>query len=238
MMEAMEGLPLAKEARAALEKASSGVPAAFRQELEQLLGALHGSIQGRHAYAPFGTRFINLIDAVAERWPVEIDYRSLSRQQARTHQILPYMLHCQAGTVYLVARKPDSDKTLTFALDRIEAVRVHDDDQFERDPSFDPARFVAESFGGYHEGEVVEVRVRFEAAVAQVIVEREWHSSQQITELPDGAIEVSFRTAGPTGVMHWTHAYLPHAQVIAPDWLALRQVEAAREWLGRLSDQS
>ncbi len=238
MMAAMEGLPLAKEARAAMDKATHGVPAAFRDELNQLLGALHGSLQGQHEYAPFGTRFINLVDAVSERWPVEIDYRSLSRQRAKTHRVLPYMLHCQAGTVYLVARKPDSDKTLTFALDRIEDVRVHDDEQFDRDPTFDPARFVSESFNGYHEGEVVEVKVRFEAPVAKVIRERRWHSSQRVKELADGAIEVTFNTAGPTGVMHWTHSYLPHVRVLAPEWLAERQIEAAREWLGKLQDRS
>jgi predicted DNA-binding transcriptional regulator YafY len=234
MMAAMGGLPLAREAQAALDKATQGVPAAFRQELEQLLGALHGSIQGRHAYAPFGTRFINLVDAVSERWPVEIVYRSLGRDEAKTHLVHPYMLHCQTGTVYLVARKPDNPKTLTFTLDRIEEVKVRDDELFDRDLGFDPAKFVAESFGGYHEGEVVEVKVRFEAAVAKVIREREWHASQQITDLDDDAIDVTFQTAGPTGVMHWTHSFLPFARVISPDWLVERQLEDAKDWLKHL----
>jgi predicted DNA-binding transcriptional regulator YafY len=234
MMAAMEGLPLAAEARAALEKASAGVPAAFRGELRQLLEAMHGSIQGRHEYAPFGTRFINLVDAVSERWPVEIEYRAPGRVDARAHRLFPYVLHCQAGTVYLVAARPEGDKLLTFALDRIEAVRVLDDETFERDQRFDPARFVAESFGGYHEGAVEQVRVRFEAPVARVIRERVWHGSQQVTELDGGAIEVLFETAGPTGVMHWSHAYLPHSRVVAPEWLVERQREAARAWIALL----
>jgi proteasome accessory factor B len=235
MMEAMEGLPLAKEARAALEKATEGVPISFRAELRELIEALHGSLQSRHEYTPFGKRFVELIDAISERWPVEIDYRSLSSpQQTKTHLIHPYLVHCQAGTVYVVARKPGGERFITFALDRIEAVRVRDDEVFIRDPEFDPKLFVAESFNGYHEGEVVTVRVRFEAPVAKVIRERSWHPSQQIEEADSGAIVVAFRTAGPQGVLHWSKSFLPHSRVLEPLWLAQRQRDDARAWLEHL----
>lgn len=235
MMAAMEGLPLAKEARAALDKATEGVPISFRHELKELVEALHGSLLSSHEYAPFGKRFVELIDAVAERWPVEIDYRSLTTPHTtKTHLIYPYLIHCQTGTVYVVARKDDQDRFLTFALDRIEAVRVRDEEQFVRDASFDAEAFVAESFNGYHEGEVVTVRVRFEAQIARVIRERSWHASQQLTELPDGALEVTFRTAGPTGVLHWSNSFVPHSRVLEPEHLAERQREAARAWVALL----
>jgi proteasome accessory factor B len=244
MMAAMEGLPLAKEARAALEKATQGVPISFRAELKNLVDALHGSLQSSHEYAPFGRRFVDLIDAIAERWPVEIDYRSLASSTSpgvsKTHRIHPYLIHCQTGTVYVVARKvreaPENgrDRFITYALDRIEAVRVHDDEPFVRDPSFDAQAFVAESFNGYHEGEVVTVKVRFEAEVARVIRERTWHPSQSIEEQPEGAVVVTFRTAGPTGVLHWSKSFLPHARVLEPPQLAERQREEARAWLERL----
>lgn len=239
MMAAMEGLPLAKEARAAMDKATEGVPVSFRAELRELIEALHGSIQGQHEYAPFGKRFVELIDAIAERWPVEIDYRSLSSpEQTKTHMIHPYLVHCQSGTVYVVARKAGVERFITFALDRIEAVRVHDDELFIRDPGFDPQRFVAESFNGYHEGEVMTVRVRFEASVAKVIRERSWHSSQQIEEADSDAIVVVFRTAGPQGVLHWSKSFLPHSRVLEPAWLAERQREEARAWLEQLESSS
>lgn len=240
MMAAMEGLPLAKEARAALEKATQSVPISFRHELRELVEALHGSLQSSHEYAPFGKRFVELIDAVAERWPVEIDYRSLTTPHTtKTHLIHPYLIHCQAGTVYVVARRADDrgqERFLTFALDRIEAVRVHDEDQFVRDASFDAQAFVAEGFNGYHEGELVTVRVRFEAQIARVIRERSWHASQQITELPGGALEVTFRTAGPTGVLHWSNSFVPHSRVLEPEYLAERQREAARAWVALLEN--
>lgn len=238
MMAAMEGLPLAKEARAAMEKASEGVPASFRDELRELVDALHGSIQGRHEYSSFGRRFVDLIDAIAERWTVEIDYRSLSNpQEAKTHVIQPYLVHSLAGTVYVVARKPDVSRFLTFALDRIDAVRVRDDEVFVRSAEFDAQAFVAESFNGFHEGEVTVVRVRFEAPVAKVIRERTWHASQTISDVDEGAIEVRFETAGPQGVLHWVKSFLPHARIVEPEWLAERQCEEARAWLAMLESE-
>lgn len=235
MMAAMEGLPLAKEARGALEKATEGVPISFRHELKELIEALHGSLQSRHLYAPFGKFFVEIIDSIAERWPIEIDYRSLNNpEEAKTHTIHPYLVHCQAGTVYVVARKPDVERCLTFALDRIEAVRVKDEEQFVRDASFDPQIFVAESFNGYHEGDVVTVTVRFDAPVSKVIKERIWHATQTIVDLDGGGIEISFETAGPTGVLHWSKSFLPFARVVAPSFLAERQREEAREWLANL----
>jgi hypothetical protein len=103
-----------------------------------------------------------------------------------------------------------------------------------RDAGFDAQAFVAESFNGYHEGDVVTVRVRFEAQVARVIRERSWHPSQQLAELPGGALEVSFRTAGPTGVLHWSNSFVPHSRVLEPAYLAARQREAARAWVALL----
>ncbi|MCP3859359.1 MAG: hypothetical protein GY704_06875, partial [Phycisphaeraceae bacterium] len=64
---------------------------------------------------------------------------------------------------------PDGERFLTFALDRIEAVKVHDEELFVRNTEFDAKTFVAESFNGYHEGDVMGVTVRFEAPVATVI---------------------------------------------------------------------
>ncbi len=235
MMASMEGLPLVKEAREALEKASKGVPAALRRELTRHVEALRGSLQGQHEYAPYRVRFRDLVDAICERWPTEIDYRSPGRAEPRPYRVEPYLLHCHAGTVYLVARWEGRDGLSTYALDRIAAARPDTEATFARDPAFDPQRFVGESFGGYHEGELVDVSVRFEPAVAPVILERTWHGSQRTEQTPDGAVVVRLRTAGPTGVLHWAKAFLPHSRILAPAWLADRQRGEALAWAESLA---
>lgn len=235
MMASMEGLPLVKEAREALAKATAGVPSGLRQDLTRHVEALRGSLQGQHEYGPYRARFLDLVDAIGERWPTDIDYRSPGRAEPRTYRVEPYLLHCQAGTVYLVARWEGRQSPTTYALDRIVAVRPDVEGSFVRDASFDPERFVAESFGGYHEGELVDVAVRFEAPVASLVLERTWSASQTVEETDDGGVVLRLRTAGPTGVLHWAKAFLPHSRILAPAWLAARQAEEARAWAERLA---
>ena len=72
-----------------------------------------------------------------------------SRDEPRTHVVDPYLIHCHAGTVYLVARMKNRDTLTTFALDRLEKVRPLTDETFVRRTDFDAQMFVAESFGGF-----------------------------------------------------------------------------------------
>jgi predicted DNA-binding transcriptional regulator YafY len=234
MMKALAGLPLAKDAEDALEKVSDAVPLAFRTELRQSLAALHGSLHGTHDYGCFGKRFTDLVDAIGDRKAVEIDYQAAGRDEPRTHRVEPYLVHCHAGSVYLVARIVGRDNLSNFALDRIAEARVQEDETFARSADLDPVAFVDESFAGWHEGDVVEVRVRFEGPAASVVRERVWHPSQHLEELPDGSVELWLETAGPTGVLHWTQSFLPNAHVLEPAWLAERQCETLRAWLRRL----
>jgi proteasome accessory factor B len=198
------------------------------------MAAIRGSLQGRHEYGRFRVMFRDMVDAIWARWTLEIDYQAYGKEEPRTHRVEPYLVHCQAGTVYLVGRIVGKDTLTTLALDRIEAMRVHDDELFVRNADFDPETFVDESFGGWHEGDVVAVRVRFDPPVATIIRERTWHPSQQIVEREGGGLDLLLETAGPTGVLHWTKSYLPNARIIEPAWLAERQRADADAWVERL----
>lgn len=231
LMQAMEGLPLAKEIERVRAKVASAVPAAFRPELDRFVTALAAAPSGRHDYRAFGTHFLNLMDAVAERWPVMIEYRRPGCDESATYRVEPYLVHCHAGSVYLVGRRTDRNELRNYALGRIEGLRVLDEDTFDPDPAFNAARYVDEGFGGFHEGELVDVAVHFAPAAARVVLERRWHSSQRHELAEDGSAVLRFRTAGPAGVLYWAMSYLPHARVIEPAPLAERQREILREWL-------
>ncbi|MEY4941509.1 MAG: hypothetical protein RIQ93_3244, partial [Verrucomicrobiota bacterium] len=70
------------------------------------------------------------------------------------------------------------------------------------------------------------------AAVAERVREREWHESQTMTELPDGALEVRLRLGALREVEQWVLGWGAAAEVIAPPELraAIRKTVAA---LGR-----
>jgi len=60
------------------------------------------------------------------------------------------------------------------------------------------------------------VAVRFDSQQAPYIRERSWHSSQQIEELPGGALIVRFQTSGLGEIARWVLQYGARAEVLAP----------------------
>ena len=82
------------------------------------------------------------------------------------------------------------------------------------------------------------VRVRFGAEVAPIIRERQWHGTQAMTKLDDGALELSMQTAGPRGVLNWVNSYMPHGRVLSPKWLADEQRQAALKWMEGIAEEA
>lgn len=60
------------------------------------------------------------------------------------------------------------------------------------------------------------VVVRFTAAVADRVREREWHESQAMRDLPDGRLELSLRLGALAEVSRWILGWGESAEVIAP----------------------
>jgi predicted DNA-binding transcriptional regulator YafY len=70
-------------------------------------------------------------------------------------------------------------------------------------------------------GEGVQVRLRFAADVAWRVRETKWHPSQQIDELPGGAVELTMSVASMMELGRWVRGWGDKVEVIAPD--SLRQ---------------
>jgi proteasome accessory factor B len=98
----------------------------------------------------------------------------------------PYRLRSAAGGMYCVGKIPSSQRLTTLAAERILALTVTTD-VFEPERSVDLDRLEREAFGVVLE-EAVTVVVRVRADQAPYVSEREWHSSQQIQNLPDGGV--------------------------------------------------
>ena len=69
------------------------------------------------------------------------------------------------------------------------------------------------------DGKPKKVVVKFDARIAPLIKEVEWHPSQQIEDLPDGDILYTATVPETTEVRIWILSYGHHAEVIAPESL-------------------
>jgi proteasome accessory factor B len=87
---------------------------------------------------------------------------------------------------------------------------------FGRPADFSPEKFFADALGVVGGRGDYRVVIRFTAAVADRIREREWHESQELRELPDGALELRLRLGALTEIEQWVLGWGAAAEVIGP----------------------
>lgn len=168
-----------------------------------------------------------LLAAIRERRTVELEYYTASRDARTTRRINPYHLRYHGGAWYLVAYCHWRGQTLIFALDRISNLRLTDE-HFQPAPDFDIHTYLGDSLSLERGGELEKVQIRFDPGQARYIREREWHSSQQITEHEDGSLTLVLRLRGLGEVRRWVMSFGSHAKVLAPAELQVEMVEEIR----------
>ena len=141
----------------------------------------------------------------------------------------PYHLACIWNQWYLVAFDPMRKDIRKFVPARMRNVRMRQT-QFERPKDFSVDKYLKGSFGVYSGGELMEMKVWFSRARAQVVRERQWHRSQKIRELGNGEIEYSVTLSSMMEIVPWILGWGEHARAVAPRAL----VKAVREVVLRL----
>jgi predicted DNA-binding transcriptional regulator YafY len=134
------------------------------------------------------------------------------------------------GGLYLRAYVPEYDEVRMFAVERIKSIRI-------TEQSFTPVKAVSdEDFEpslGLGNGKPERVVLEFSARVAPYVRERVWHKSQQLDELPDGALRLTLKVSRDWALHGWVLSWGPHARVITPSTLAeeiLVMLDDAREF--------
>jgi proteasome accessory factor B len=113
----------------------------------------------------------------------------------------------------------------TYKVERIRSSTLTAD-RYEIPDDFDPDRWLAHSWGIWSSDTtgVANVRLRFDASVANRVRESIWHRSQQLTELADGRVEMALAVAGIVEIRPWILSWGDAVEVLAPD--ELREVVA------------
>lgn len=156
--------------------------------------------------------------AIAERRRVAFTYTAASTHEEQARFVDPYYLFFADGYWTLRGWCHTRREFRSFALDRIRDLEVL---EATYDPlPLNPAEDYEGTFGRYATGEAVTVRLRFAASCRPFLLRRTWHSSQKLTELPDGRFELEFSVKGILGIRPWLYRWLPDVAVLAPPELA------------------
>lgn len=216
-------------ARRALEQ-YRGTP--FHRQLEIAFDKLAAGLRDRISFSPadelravsfknigFGKAdlavFNALSGAVLRQVEVEFDYRKPGEKGPTRRRAQPYHLAYRENLWYLVGFDVEREALRTFAVPRISNVRVGKT-SFSRPEGFSPEKFFANALGVLGGEEDYTVVIRFNAAVADRVREREWHESQQMRDLPSGGLELRMRLGALAEVERWVLGWGAEAEVVEP----------------------
>lgn len=233
-------------ARKALEQ-YRGTP--FHRQLEVSFEKLTGGLKDRISFSPAdelqSVSFKNvglgkadlavfnaLSGATLRQQEVEFDYRKPGETKAGRRCVRPYHLAHRENLWYLVALDAARGALRTFALPRITNPRVLGT-HFVRPPDFSPEKFFATALGVLGGERDYRVVIRFSAAVADRVREREWHESQELRDLPDGRLELHLRLGALPEIERWVLTWGADAEVVQPRELRQRLRATAAALLDR-----
>jgi proteasome accessory factor B len=207
------GTSFEKPLRTAFEKITEG--------LQDRIGFPWGRVDSAISFRGLGATIADLelfetvSHAVLDSHELAFEYKKLRGAQHETRRVQPYHLACIENQWYLFAFDLARQQLRTFALPRMRKVR-DTGARFRRPADFSIARLLSASFGVFSGTGRHRVRVRFDPFAARLVSEREWHPSQKLKRLPDGAIELTLTLGGLEEVERWILSWGQHATVLEP----------------------
>src|SRR3954454_11560822 len=164
-----------------------------------------------------GTSTSLLIEAILRKRRCQVEYNTPGRTTPKRYDLDPYCLLLVGGGIYVVGRVPKHTRVGTFAVDRLVSLALSDT-PFEVDSTFDLQKCRQDAFG-VSWSDPMEIVLHFRAEQAPYVRERMWHPSQQITDLPDGGVRLTFRAGGLFEIRRWILGWGDAVEVIEPESL-------------------
>lgn len=233
-VEQYQGTPFHKQLELAFEKLTSGLKdrISFSPADELRSVSFKNVGLGKTDLVAFNA----LSTAVLRQVEIEFEYRKPGARSGEVRRVQPYHLSHRENLWYLIAMDTERQAMRTFALPRMNRVKVTTK-RFARPEDFSPDAFFANALGVMGGTGDYRVCIRFDAEAADRVRERVWHESQEVKELPSGGVEVSMRLGALPEVERWVLGWGEHAEVIAPAELRERVATAARALAARYGSE-
>jgi predicted DNA-binding transcriptional regulator YafY len=212
----------------ALDKLLALLGEEFAAEAKRMEELISFRPSGFPAVLDFET-FETIYQALREQVELEMTYVSFHGENAgkktgRTVQ--PRHMTCHENGWYLLTDDLRSGKDRTFMLSRVKTVKATGK-RFTPKKKLDLKK-LKKNLGIFSTGKEETVRLHCDAAIRQLIVERIWHESQEITELENDAVELKLKVGVSPELVRLVCGWQGHAKVIEPEDLGKKVQEAGR----------
>ncbi len=226
MMAPLEGTFLTDAIQSLTQKVKANLPSKSKDYLALLQQTIQIGMPPYKVYKAYRSRIDPIQRAIETGKTIEIRYTPLRTGRPGTRAVNPYRLWYYDGTLYLIGYCHERKDTRLFAIDRITALQVTDR-PFQIPFYFSTDDYFKDALGVYR-GEAEEISVLFEKKAALWVRERKWHSSQTITPLRGGKIQLDLRVAVTPELMQWVMGFGAQVEVIAP--VRLRRMVENEAW--------
>jgi len=210
---ALAGTPFQDDLDAIFGRIRSSLPPRSVAHLERIAEAAAPRFQGVRDYSGKRQILVQLREALLYQYRCRLSYAP-PRREAEDYLFDPYTLLFYQNSLYLGGFAHNRGALRLFLIDRLQKVEVSRE-RFEVPDDFVAADLTGSAFGLIDDTPVA-VRVRFGAAVAHLIRERNWHPTQVLEAAADGSLVLSFTAGGEKELLAWLYSYLPHVEVLAP----------------------
>jgi predicted DNA-binding transcriptional regulator YafY len=227
-LDTLQGTPFHDDLAAIFRKVNSVLPPRYAAHLERISRITIPLLQGRRDYSHAAGILNDLRQALLYQNRVKLKYRSPSGREL--YHVDPYTLIIYKGGLYLLGFAHNRSALRTFAVERVEEVRI-EPERFEMPASYHPDEQFRGAFGIVSE-EPLHVRIRFLPVIAHAIEGRVWHPSQKTVKLPDNSVELSFTAGGRMEIVAWVLSYGSLAELLEPPELRAELAETAAAMAG------
>ncbi|HNU50185.1 MAG TPA: WYL domain-containing protein [Verrucomicrobiota bacterium] len=188
-------------------------------------------------FAPDDTdlrRFQVVTRALQERQTLKFQYKNLGAKSAQARLVHPYHLACIENHWYLFAFDVSREAIRTFSLSRLTEPELGEE-RYTVPEDFDPDEYLRGSLSVFKGTDDYEVVIDFDPWATDLVRGRHVHSSQQLTELPNGWSRLCLRLNSIEEIERWVLTWGTHATVVRPNALAERMRKTGEAFLERYS---
>ena len=153
--------------------------------------------------------------ALVERRQLTGLYRSPYEAKRVKLTLHPYRLALVKQAWYLIARADKDSDPRTYRIVRFRSLRMTEATA-GIPAEFDLTKYLGNAWGLYRGDRSYKIELRFDADIANVVVETKWHHTQKAKKHPDGTVSLVFTVDGLNEIVRWVVGYAGQVRVVEP----------------------
>lgn len=163
---------------------------------------------------------LNILSLIREAMKKEV--KIIADYKGRKAKLSPYGL-IYGEKIYLIAVEEEKGTApFNYLLHKLNEVQLTQE-KFDKG-DFDLDKFAKQSFGVY-QGEIYDVKLLFNADVADEVKNFNFHPTQKIKENDDGTVSVKFKASGDYEIMWHLFRWGSAVKILAPKSLKKEYIE-------------